>query len=495
MFDRPARTGESDRAIRRWTVRQALARAVEVARWKGLKVLWFKILGETVYRRVLFVEGILNRPPPPLEFMPSIEISELRENEIDDYRSLRSDETAYEIGRRLRSGHRCWVTRYDGRIATAWWGVTGRAFIDPLGCEILLASDEIYTYGSFTDPRYRGQHLPAARYWLLRPMLEAEGFCRFLGIVEPDDPAAVRHSQRSGLSTIGTVGYFRIGPWRRYFVRPTSGGSRIPSLLTRHDWNESAARVAAGDYMLDPFLAEQKRRAYLGLLERWAGPMAGGRVLKTDLFEEAFGSDAFLWDIGDNETQRIGIDVAAITASAAHRRDGKEQMRCVVADARHLPFKNNSFSVVVSPSTLDHFPAPEGLQQSLREIARVLMSTGTLVITLDNRDNVSDWLLRLAAKMGWVPFFLGRSFSQAELCAELEEAGFAVADTAAILHTPRLFAAGSMRIARALHVQWIERKLESLLVHLQAFEHTRWRYRTASFVAAKAILPRESPGA
>jgi hypothetical protein len=217
--------------MRRWTPRQALVRAVELARNQGLKVLWIKILGETVYRRVLFIEDVLNRPLPPLESIPKIDLSELRENEIDQYLSLRPDHSAEETSRRLRSGHRCWVTRDHGRVVSALWLVTGRAFIRPLGCEISLAPDEIYGYDSFTDPGDRGQHLPAARARLIRPMLEAEGFRRRLSVAVPEDLVAMSNTRRNGFRPIGTMGYFRVGPWRRYFVRP-HGADSIPTPLT-----------------------------------------------------------------------------------------------------------------------------------------------------------------------------------------------------------------------------------------------------------------------
>ncbi len=234
MFHRPVRSEKQGGGTRRWTPRQALARAVEIARNQGLKVLWIKILGETVYRRFLLVEDVLNRPLPPLESIPRIELTELRENEIDQYLSLRPDQSAEEIGRRFRAGHRCWVTRDNGRVVGAIWLVTGRASIDLLGCEISLAPDEIYSYGSFTDPRCRGQRLPAARSRLLRPMLEAQGFRRRLSVSDPEDLEAMRAARRSGCRPICTMGYLQIGRWRRYFVRPR-GADGIPTPLTRHD--------------------------------------------------------------------------------------------------------------------------------------------------------------------------------------------------------------------------------------------------------------------
>ena len=52
-------------------------------------------------------------------------------------------------------------------------------------------------------------------------------------------------------------------------------------------WNRIAGRFARRGHYLDSFLGDLKRRAYLELLEQWEGLPTRGRVLKTDLFEEA----------------------------------------------------------------------------------------------------------------------------------------------------------------------------------------------------------------
>ena len=62
------------------------------------------------------------------------------------------------------------------------------------------------------------------------------------------------------------------------------------------DWNEVPARMEARPY-LDSFLAGLKKDAYLTLIRRWAAGLESQRVLKTDLFEEAFGEDAFLEEL------------------------------------------------------------------------------------------------------------------------------------------------------------------------------------------------------
>ena len=47
------------------------------------------------------------------------------------------------------------------------------------------------------------------------------------------------------------------------------------------------------NWYLHPLVAEQKRHVHLELARRWTDGLAVSAALKTDLFEEAFGDDAF----------------------------------------------------------------------------------------------------------------------------------------------------------------------------------------------------------
>ncbi len=251
-------------------------------------------------------------------------------------------------------------------------------------------------------------------------------------------------------------------------------------------WDRVAMRFAGRRHYLDGFLSEMKRRAYLELFERWAGS-SPRRVLKTDLFEEATDAGVLLDALAEHGAQVYGMDVSPTCARQAAARIEDARGKVLAGDARRLPFGAGSFDLVVSPSTLDHFPDPNDLGVSLREIARVLAPDGRLIITLDNRQNVTDWMLRLARRLGLVPYFLGRSYAVSELEAELERVGLEVSDTAAILHNPRLFAVGAVALARRLPFRGANAIVRSTLESMQRFGSTRWRFRTGSFVAACAV--------
>src|ERR1035437_2285963 len=50
----------------------------------------------------------------------------------------------------------------------------------------------------------------------------------------------------------------------------------------------------------------------------------------------------------------------------------------VVGDIRNLPFKDNSFSVIICTEVLEHVPEPE---KAINELYRVLTKSGKLVLT------------------------------------------------------------------------------------------------------------------
>ena len=183
------------------------------------------------------------------------------------------------------------------------------------------------------------------------------------------------------------------------------------------------------------------------------------------------------------------MDVSPIATHEARRDDQQPRAHYLVGDARHLPFASSSFALILSASSLDHFLDSADLGRSLLELKRVLQPGGRLIITLDNRHNVFDPLLRLAIRLGLVPYYIGRSYTVRELREELERAGLEVRDTTAIIHHPRLVAVALVRLANALGVPPITRLVRRALASAQRLQDTRWQYRMGCFVAALAVRP------
>jgi SAM-dependent methyltransferase len=344
-------------------------------------------------------------------------------------------------------------------------------------------------YQAYTAPEIQGRHLASAAMATVLRRLQEEGFQRAFCCLQPDRTVSYSPPLRNGFLPMNWLGWVRLGPWRRVFRRPVR---RLPACARRalgvgsRYWDVLFRWRARRSSHLDRFLGGLKRRAHLRLIRRWGGIPRAGRVLKTDLFEEADGTGRYLEVLRQAGTAVVGMDISSAICEHASRSSGAAPCGYAAADVRQLPFADGAFALVISPSTLDHFTKPEDLGVSLRELWRVLGEGGRLIVTLDNRHNVFDPLLRLAGRLGLAPYILGRSYSLREVVAELKAAGFAIVDTAAILHGPRLVPVLSVALARKLGWRWLRRRVHRMLLRAQALEGTRWKYWTASLLAALA---------
>ena len=118
-------------------------------------------------------------------------------------------------------------------------------------------------------------------------------------------------------------------------------------------------------------------RVNVRLIDRWFGTRTGGKVLKTDLFDEVVGG-GLVDRLATSFDQVVGIDISpAVVEVVRHRHP---HLQAEVADVRELPFAHGSFSAVVSNSTLDHFDRTADIERALGELHRVLAPGGRLVV-------------------------------------------------------------------------------------------------------------------
>jgi hypothetical protein len=121
---------------------------------------------------------------------------------------------------------------------------------------------------------------------------------------------------------------------------------------------------------------------------------------------------------------------------------------------------------------------------------RALASGGQLLITMDNLANPVVWLrnalpFRWLNAVGLVPYYVGATGGPRRLRGYLQQAGFEVLETTAILHCPRVLA-----IVLARYAEGRKQTQRLFLRFLLAFERLeRWptRYLTGYFVAIRAV--------
>jgi SAM-dependent methyltransferase len=224
------------------------------------------------------------------------------------------------------------------------------------------------------------------------------------------------------------------------------------------------------------------------LFDRWLPARRVPCLLKTDLFDETVGEglDVLLLDRADKV---IGIDVSVLTLQASQAHGTKRHT--LGGDVRALPFAAESFDVIVSSSTLDHFQTRAEFLASFCELHRVLRVNGQLLLTLDNPINPAVWLrnllpFRLLNRLGLVPYYVGITCGPRELRRILDQVGFEVVETSAIMHCPRALA---VAVARRVSQRAGSAAQARLLRVLMSFEVLgRWptRYVTGYFHAVRA---------
>jgi len=253
-------------------------------------------------------------------------------------------------------------------------------------------------------------------------------------------------------------------------------------------WNHIAQNWPA-ESERNPLLGNHKRQVYRRLIERWTSGTAPARVLKTDLFAEAFNNEEFLSALPWQD-RIIGIDISTVVLQSARRRRGIGPLFGYVAcDVSSLPFRDGSFDLVISDSTLDHFEHVSTIHTGLAQLARVLCSGGRLIVSLDNPVNLTyppRWLVRLWMRMGLAPYYVGVTLSAAGLDAALKAQGLSVMRRTTILHYPH--PDGLVRLCeRGARTVRLDGLMRRFFAATEQLEGTRLRYLTGRYIAMDAI--------
>jgi SAM-dependent methyltransferase len=231
------------------------------------------------------------------------------------------------------------------------------------------------------------------------------------------------------------------------------------------------------------FLRRYSDAVNASLVREWLGSGEGLRVLKTDLFDEAVGAGIYP-TLRERASKVVGIDVSATVLAAASQRFPDLEVR--QADVRKLEFADCSFDAVLSNSTLDHFQSLEDVGAALRELRRVLVPRGCLLVTLDNggnplvaaRNALPNTLL---TRTGLTPYPTGRTCGRRGFARLLSGANFEVEAWRAVMHFPRPLARALAAVGGPASPTLLRAVLAA-----EVLSKAPTRYVTGQFVAAVA---------
>ena len=207
------------------------------------------------------------------------------------------------------------------------------------------------------------------------------------------------------------------------------------------------------------------------------------------MFDEAV-SDGLYPAVTARAQRVIGADLSVRTLQASRLQH--PDLKTVCADVRQLPLQSQSFDVVVSPSTLDHFDSPQDLVAALAELYRILKPSGHLLVTLDNLANPLIALRNalpfgFVRRLGLVPYYVGASFGPRRLRFILNQLGFEVVELETSMHCPRILAVAVARSLERCSPRSLQERFVRFLMAFECFSKWPTRFLTGHFVAAKAV--------
>ena len=457
-----------------------MRRAREVARSGGPRVLGAKVAGELGARRVILYESTSEPVGPLADDESGVALGALRVGEEASLLDLDPGASADAVRARLESGERCFVARAGSRTVAASWVSFETAQVGHARVAIDLRPGEAYIHGVNTARDWRRRGVGKAVFRAAQATLWEEGIRRTYSVAVPEHPASVALNAACA-EPVALLTRVRLGSRVHVRVR------RLRA--TPLAWDAAADRSRERPY-LDPSMAAVKRLEHLRLLERWCPQSASSVLLKTDLWEEGVAGDELLFTLARRFAHVRGIDVSRRVVAAAGRaaaRAGAE-VDVVRADIRDIPVPSASVDVVLSTSTIDHLDGPGARERALAELYRVLVPGGTLIVSVDNAENLGDPLLRLLNRLGAVPFPLGPSMSLAELRLLVAGAGFEVQESNHLVPAPRVVATVAVRALRRLPRPVGDPAVAALL-RLFGAAGDRAPRRLGCFVAVRAVKP------
>jgi ubiquinone/menaquinone biosynthesis C-methylase UbiE len=257
----------------------------------------------------------------------------------------------------------------------------------------------------------------------------------------------------------------------------------MKQLFGSNYWDSVAAKINNG--ILEQNVAAYYRNEHIKLIKEWGGSLAGKKILKTDLFEEAFANGDFLPWFSTQNAEVFGIDISCGIVKGA-RAHVKVPGNLFVSDLRKCAFKDNAFDLIISNSTIDNLP-PEDAPAVLKELRRILKDEGVLILTLDNKNNPLYFLGYLLEKiLKTNKYYQSKCYSVDEARNLAEKNKFLVKDSASIVHIPTPFNKLAL-LLKKINMKFFDSLIKSCVTAFSRPRNKKFELLTGWFIAFKLV--------
>jgi GNAT superfamily N-acetyltransferase len=211
------------------TTRGALGRFQDVCADLGWRGILRAAPQWVVYRRYLGLVVDLRDLEPARERRPEIRVTVLEGADLPAVSALHSVMTCQEVARRLAEGQQCLLGWWGPELAHYRWDTTWPAYLPYLGRVLQPRRGEQVVVGIYTAPAFRGRGIASAVMFDAIERARVDGVSRQVWLAAWWNTRSLGLAVQVASTVVGTVGYWALGPCRRYFatgqVRFESDGS------------------------------------------------------------------------------------------------------------------------------------------------------------------------------------------------------------------------------------------------------------------------------
>ena len=182
-------------------------------------MLWI-VPGWMIRREYLVLVRNLRLPLPEIPSGESMEWTTLTEAVIPSVLAINPALSEAGIRRLWAEGQECLLCCMSGALAHYRWDTTTSAYLPYLGKTLsVLEGEDTIDSESFTHPAFRGRGMYSVSTIMALHRARDRGLTRSIGIVAWwNAPSLLVHLSKAGCTVAGTVGYWNMGLWRRYFA-------------------------------------------------------------------------------------------------------------------------------------------------------------------------------------------------------------------------------------------------------------------------------------